>query len=98
MNLSRLAKVWLITFGLLSLQGCAVSETSRISDETASELSSENLDLLFATEFPVASKDEALQKASRAYRERERAWAEADARSWRSARTSSSGSTAWSPS
>jgi Flp pilus assembly protein TadD len=32
-------------------------------------LSSENLDLLFATEFPVASKDEALMKAARAYRD-----------------------------
>jgi len=40
-----------------------------MSDDSASELSSENLDLLFATEFPVASKEEALLKASRAYRD-----------------------------
>jgi Flp pilus assembly protein TadD len=41
------------------------------SDAAVNELGAENLDLLFATEFPVASKEEALTKATLAYREGE---------------------------
>lgn len=70
-KLSGLIKIWLVSISLIGLQGCAVSKTAQIDRETASELSNQNLDLLFATEFPVASKDEALLKASRAYRSAE---------------------------
>lgn len=69
MKFSQLTRIGLIAFGFLSLYGCVVTETTGISDEMASELSSENLDLLFSTEFPVASKEEAVQKAARAYRD-----------------------------
>lgn len=71
MRFPMLTKVCLVVTGALWLGGCAVSEATRISDHTATDLSGENLDLLFATEFPVASKDEALLKAERAYREGE---------------------------
>ena len=71
MKYSQLKKSWLIAIGAIWLQGCAVTQPMHGSDPAISELSGENLDLLFATEFPVASKDEALQKATRAYRDGE---------------------------
>lgn len=70
-KLPQLTKFGLIAIVLMLVQGCAASSPTQISDETANELSSENLDLLFATEFPVASKDEALRKATRAYRDKD---------------------------
>ncbi|NNL49348.1 MAG: tetratricopeptide repeat protein [Woeseiaceae bacterium] len=62
---------WLIVLGIFWLQGCASTPHDDTSSRTAGDLSSDNLDLLFATEFPVASKDEALAKATRAYRDGE---------------------------
>ncbi len=52
--------------GLFLLSGCAgspVTEEPRIAEQ---ELRSENLDVLFATEFPIASRDEALAHATAA--------------------------------
>lgn len=60
-----------ITIGLILLQGCVSSPQVHTVDSDISELGGENLDLLFATEFPVASKDEALLKATQAYRDGE---------------------------
>lgn len=71
MNFSQLTNFCLIAIGAIWLQGCAASQPSQVNDATSAELSGENLDLLFATEFPVSSKEEALQKAARAYRDGE---------------------------
>ena len=67
MKVLQLAKFLIILIGAISVQACAVTQPTQVSDATVTELSGENLDLLFATEFPVASKEEALQKAARAY-------------------------------
>ena len=71
MKFHRFKSSWLIAIGLICLQGCATTSPVEASDAALRDLSAENLDLLFATEFPVASKDEALMKAARAYREGE---------------------------
>jgi len=65
----QLKNSWLIVIGAICLQGCATTSPVEASDAALSELSAENLDLLFATEFPVASKEEAMIKAKLAYRE-----------------------------
>lgn len=69
MTFYRFKRSWLIAIGLICLQGCATSSPVEANDAALRDLSAENLDLLFATEFPVASKDEALAKAKLAYRE-----------------------------
>lgn len=71
MKVSRLTNFCFIAIGTIWLQGCAASQPTQVSDATSIELSGENLDLLFATEFPVSSKDEALRKAALAYRDGE---------------------------
>lgn len=71
MKFHQLKNSWLIAIGVISLQGCASTTPVQVNDAAVSELSAENLDLLFATEFPVASKDEALRKAALAYRDGE---------------------------
>lgn len=71
MKSHRFKSTWLIAIGLIFLQGCATTSPVQASDDAVGELSAENLDLIFATEFPVASKDEALMKAKQAYREGE---------------------------
>ena len=71
MKSHRFKSSWLIAIGLICLQGCATTSPVQAGDAAVSEVSAENLDLLFATEFPVASKDEALMKAKLAYREGE---------------------------
>ena len=71
MKFHRFKSSWLIAIGLVFLQGCATTSSVEADDAALRDLSAENLDLLFATEFPVASKDEALMKAARAYREGE---------------------------
>jgi tetratricopeptide (TPR) repeat protein len=58
-----------LCFGLLS--GCAGSQTRNADGALADTLGKENLDLLFATEFPVASKQEAITKSNLAYRDRD---------------------------
>jgi Flp pilus assembly protein TadD len=57
----------IICIGLLS--GCAGSQTRDADGALADTVGSENLDLLFATEFPVASKQEAITKSNLAYRD-----------------------------
>ncbi len=71
MKSNRLKTYWLTAIGLVFLQGCATTSPVQANDAALRDLSAENLDLLFATEFPVASKDEALMKAKLAYREGE---------------------------
>jgi Flp pilus assembly protein TadD len=66
---SQLKCSWLIAIGVIWLQGCASTPSANETGPAVSEFSSENLDLIFATEFPVASKDEALVKAASAYRD-----------------------------
>jgi len=67
----RFKRSCLIVIGLIWLQGCSTTSPVQASDAAVSEVSGENLDLLFATEFPVASKEEALMKATLAYRDGE---------------------------
>ncbi len=62
---------WLVAIALICLQGCATTSPVEANDAALRDLSADNLDLLFATEFPVASKEEALAKAKLAYREGE---------------------------
>jgi Flp pilus assembly protein TadD len=57
----------IICVGLL--YGCAGSPTKNADGGLADSVSKENLDLLFATEFPVASKQEAITKSNLAYRD-----------------------------
>jgi Tfp pilus assembly protein PilF len=59
----------IISIGLLS--GCAGSQTKNDHGGVADAIGGDNLDLLFATEFPVASKEEAIAKSNRAYRDRD---------------------------
>lgn len=71
MKILTLKKPLPLIVAVMTLQGCASSSPVQHSDAAINELGGENLDLLFATEFPVASKDEALLKATQAYREGE---------------------------
>lgn len=71
MRFIHFRNTWVIAMGLLLLQGCASSSAVQNPQSDVSELGGENLDLLFATEFPVASKGEALLNAKKAYREGE---------------------------
>jgi len=64
----QLKSTWLVAISAILLQACTSTSPVFESDPAISDLSGENLDLLFATEFPVDSKDEALAKAARAYR------------------------------
>jgi Flp pilus assembly protein TadD len=56
-----------LCFGFL--YGCAGSQTRNSDGGLADTVGKENLDLLFATEFPVASKAEAITKSNLAYRD-----------------------------
>ena len=51
------------------LQACAGSQVRNADDALADSVSKENLDLVFATEFPVASKQEAIARSNAAYRD-----------------------------
>ncbi len=64
---SQLTKALLVLIVGVTVQACAGTQPAQNHEATADELSGENLDLMFATEFPVASKEEALQQAARAY-------------------------------
>jgi tetratricopeptide (TPR) repeat protein len=63
-----------LKYGCLSLiacvlaQGCATTKPGS-NDAIAEYVGQENLDLLFATEYPVASQAEAIAKSSAAYRQ-----------------------------
>lgn len=54
---------------MIWIQGCTSTSPVQESNAAVSELGGDNLDLLFATEFPVATKEEALLKATQAYRD-----------------------------
>ena len=68
MKYPQLKNFRIIAIAVICLHGCSTTSPAHDSDDAISELSGENIDLLFATEFPVASKDEALMKAAKAYR------------------------------
>lgn len=68
MKYPQLKNFRIIAIAVICLHGCSATSPAHESDAAISELSGENIDLLFATEFPVASKDEALVKAAKAYR------------------------------
>ena len=68
MKYSQLKNFRIIAIAVICLHGCSATPPANESDAAISELSGENIDLLFATEFPVESKDEALTKAAKAYR------------------------------
>lgn len=69
MNTSRAAAyIAVIACGLM-LQGCAGSQVRQSDDATSEMLGQENLDLLFATEYPVASREEAIAKSNVAFRQ-----------------------------
>jgi Flp pilus assembly protein TadD len=51
------------------LCGCAGSQARNVDEGLSDSVANENLDLLFATEFPVASKQEAIAKSNLAYRD-----------------------------
>jgi len=68
MKYPQLKNFRIIAIAVIFLYGCSATSPAHESDAAISELSGENIDLLFATEFPVASKDEALMKAAKAYR------------------------------
>ena len=71
MNFPRLTKIWPVAVCTMSLMGCGATQPAQVGEATAGDLRGDDLDLLFATEFPVASKDEALLKATQAYRDGE---------------------------
>jgi Flp pilus assembly protein TadD len=68
MKYPQLKNFWIIAIAVICLHGCSATSPAHENDAAITELSGENLDLLFATEFPAASKDEALMKAASAYR------------------------------
>lgn len=51
------------------LHACAGSQTRSADSSLAETVGKDNLDLLFATEFPVASKEDAIMKSNVAYRD-----------------------------
>lgn len=71
MSFPCLTKIWSVVICTIWLVGCAGTQPAQVSDGNAGELSGDDLDLLFATEFPVASKNEAIMKATQAYRDGE---------------------------
>lgn len=69
MSAARKAGIGALTVCLGFTLGCAGSQTKNLDGALAETVSKENLDLLFATEFPVASKQEAITKSNLAYRD-----------------------------
>lgn len=69
MSISRFT----LTFNVLMLAmlaaGCASTPTPDVTAQAATNLGEENADLMFATEFPVESKEEALARADAARKE-----------------------------
>jgi tetratricopeptide (TPR) repeat protein len=61
----------LLAISISLLQGCAGSQTKDANAALAGTVGKDNLDLLFATEFPVASKQEAITKSNIAHRDRD---------------------------
>lgn len=69
MRISGIARYCGIVLCGVLLQGCAGTQ-ARQSDAAMNDmLGEENLDLLFATEYPVASREEAIAKSNVAYRQ-----------------------------
>jgi tetratricopeptide (TPR) repeat protein len=69
MTLTNKAGFGSIIICLGFLCGCAGSQARNAGEGLADSVATENLDLLFATEFPVASKQEAIAKSNLAYRD-----------------------------
>jgi len=71
MRVSKSTNIAAVLAIALLCHGCVSASSEKTSSVSADDFADDSLDLLFATEFPVASKDEALTKASLAYRDRE---------------------------
>lgn len=66
-NVTRIGLVAMI----LSLAACASTDSGRLDRAVATDFGDSSLEVLFATEFPVASKEEAMAKAAKAFRDGE---------------------------
>ena len=71
MRLSRMVKISSILAIAMVSSACVSAPSHGNTGAMADDFGDDSLDVLFATEFPVASKDEAMAKASLAYRDRE---------------------------
>lgn len=61
---------WFVLLACIgSLAGCAGSPAKNGNGHLPASVGNDNLDVLFATEFPVASREEAIAKSNLAYRE-----------------------------
>lgn len=68
-HMTAVTRFGLLVAAIALLQGCAGSPAKNANDALADSLGNDNLDVLFATEFPVASKQEAMAKSNAAFRE-----------------------------
>lgn len=68
MKLRNIAGRFTAICAIAVLSGCATTPDVDAAVAASEELRDTNLDVMFATEFPVASQDEALLKANNAYR------------------------------
>lgn len=71
MNCANAIKHTLVLTVLLALFGCVSTPHDKTDAAIAGDFGDDSLEVLFATEFPVASKEEAIAKASLAYRDGE---------------------------
>ncbi len=71
MKLSVKVKRLFFAATILSLSACASTQPGGIDRAVATDFGDSSLEVLFATEFPVASKDEAMAKAALAFRDGE---------------------------
>lgn len=71
MRVSKPIRIGSILAIALLCHACATAPNQKNTSAMADDFGDGSLDVLFATEFPVASKDEALAKASLAYRDGE---------------------------
>lgn len=71
MTLSKIMARCSILATILSLAACATTEPGSIDRAVATDFGDSSLEVLFATEFPVASKEEAMAKAALAFRDGE---------------------------
>ena len=69
MNTTGIGKCWMVALCVLALQGCAGSPARQADSVINQMVGQDNLDLLFATEYPVASKEEAIAKSNVAFRQ-----------------------------
>ncbi len=71
MSIANSLKVTAVLVAASLLQSCASAPAQQNSGPMAGDFSDDSLEVLFATEFPVATKEEAVAKAAMAYRDGE---------------------------